>query len=96
MPASFYRYDGDSLMLHVRVQPGARSTEIVGVLNGELRIRLSARATDGQANDALQKFLAKQLGTAASRVQIIRGATSRSKTVAILGARHTPESLTDG
>jgi uncharacterized protein (TIGR00251 family) len=93
MPESFYRRDGEVLILRVRVQPGARTTEITGVVNDELRVRLSAPATDGRANEKLREFLADQLGSTVSRVQIVRGAASRSKTVAISGAQRVPEVL---
>ena len=93
MPEAFYRIDGDTLVLRVRVQPGARKPGIVGVVNGELRLRITAPATDGRANDALRKFIAERLGTAASRVRIVRGISSRSKTLAIEGAQRAPESL---
>jgi uncharacterized protein len=94
MPETFYRLDGETLILKVRVQPGARGpVGITGVINGELRIRLSAPASNGRANEMLGEFLAQRLGTTASRVRILRGTTSRSKTVAIVGARCEPDSL---
>ncbi|MGH8373404.1 MAG: DUF167 domain-containing protein [Gammaproteobacteria bacterium] len=95
MPETFYRHDGETLIVRVRVQPGARNTGVTGVVNGELRLRLSAPATDGRANDMLREFLAERLGTALSRVHIVRGMTSRSKTVAILGAQCEPGGLAD-
>ncbi|HEX5339471.1 MAG TPA: DUF167 domain-containing protein [Gammaproteobacteria bacterium] len=93
MAESFYRYQGAALILRVRVQPGARSNAITGVVNGELRLRLNAPPTDGRANDMLRSFLAEQLDTTASRVSIVRGSKSRSKTVLLRGARRAPESL---
>ncbi|HET7649902.1 MAG TPA: DUF167 domain-containing protein [Gammaproteobacteria bacterium] len=93
MPERFYRRDGEVLLLKVRVQPGARSTEVTGLVNDELRVRVNAPATDGRANESLRKFLADQLGTAMSRVEIVRGAASRRKTVAVIGARRLPEVL---
>jgi uncharacterized protein len=96
MPETFYRHDGETLIVRVRVQPGARNTGVTGVVNGELRLRLNAPATDGRANDMLREFLAERLGTAVSRVRIVRGVASRSKTVAILGAQREPGTLSDG
>jgi uncharacterized protein len=96
MPGPFYRHDGETLILRVRVQPGARGTGVTGVtgvINGELRLRLSAPATDGRANDMLREFLAERLDTAVSRVRIVRGMGSRSKTVSIQGARRAVECL---
>lgn len=93
MSGSFYRHDGETLILRVRVQPGARGTGVTGVINGELCLRLSAPATDGRANDMLREFLAERLDTAVSRVRIVRGMGSRSKTVSIQGARRAVECL---
>lgn len=95
MSGPYYRFDGDTLLLRVRVQPGARKTAIAGVVNGELKLRITAPASDGRANDAVRKFLAERLGTAASRVQIVRGVSSRSKTLAIGGAQYPPDCLTE-
>lgn len=89
----FFRYEADRLVLQVRVQPGARDTRITGVIHGELRLRLQAPASDGRANQALQDFLAERLGTARSRVVIIRGHASRSKTISVRCATRLPEML---
>ncbi|HSC47721.1 MAG TPA: DUF167 domain-containing protein [Gammaproteobacteria bacterium] len=93
MSTSFYRKDGDAFILLVRVQPGARSDAIVGAVDGVLRVRLKAPAREGRANDALRAFLAERLGTAPSRVEILKGGTGRSKRVAVRGARFAPETL---
>jgi uncharacterized protein len=93
MTAAFYRVDGDALILSVRVQPGARRDEIVEVRDGVLRIRLRAAAIEGRANEALCAFLAERLGTAKSRVRVLQGESSRSKRVAVSGARRAPETL---
>jgi uncharacterized protein len=90
---SFYRLDGEVLILSVRVQPGARADEVAGVRDGVLRIRLRAAAVEGRANEALCAFLAERLGTAKSRVRVLQGETSRSKRVAVRGARLPPASL---
>jgi len=91
--SAFYRHDGDLLILTVRVQPGARDDAIAGVAAGALRVRLKAPAREGKANDALRKFLAERLGTAPSRVEILKGGSGRSKRVAVRGARFAPETL---
>ena len=93
MTAAFYRLNGDALILSVRVQPGARRDEIVEVRDGVLRIRLRAAAIEGRANEALCAFLAERLGTAKSRVRVLQGESSRSKRVAVRGARRPPASL---
>ena len=42
----------------VRLQPRASRNEIVGLVDGALRVRLHAPRVDGAANDALVAFLA--------------------------------------
>jgi uncharacterized protein (TIGR00251 family) len=93
MSTSFYREDGDAYILTVRVQPGAHADAITGVVAGALRVRLRAPARDGQANEALCAFLAERLGTAPSRVEILKGSSGRMKRVAVRGARFHPASL---
>lgn len=91
--APFYRFADEALILTVRVQPGARADAIMGVADGVLRIRLAAPALEGRANEALREFLAVRLGTAKSRVEVIKGETSRLKQVRVLGARLAPDML---
>jgi len=69
----------------VRVQPRASRSEIVGEYNGAIKVRLSAPPVDGAANDALVDLLAKELSVARRSVSIVRGASSRSKTIAVAG-----------
>ena len=46
-----------------------------------LRVRVAAAAADGAANAAVLALLAKALGVPRSRVQIVRGETSRVKQI---------------
>jgi uncharacterized protein (TIGR00251 family) len=71
--------------LDVRVIPRAKRTEIAGRRGGALLVRLAAPPVDGAANDALRAFLAERLGVPQRQVAIVRGETSRNKTVAIEG-----------
>ena len=90
---SFYRFADEALILTVRVQPGARADAVMGVADGALRIRLAAPAREGRANDALCEFLAERLGTAKSRVEVIKGQTGRLKQVRVLGSKLAPDAL---
>lgn len=75
----------DRLVLQLQIQPGARRTQVVGLHGDRLKIALLAPPVDGQANDALLRFLGKQLGVGRSAVELLRGMSSREKTVAIRG-----------
>jgi uncharacterized protein (TIGR00251 family) len=72
-----------TVSLHVRVQPGASRDEIVGVIDGALKIRLRAPAVENRANEALVEFLAHLLKTPKSAVRILAGERSRLKRIEI-------------
>ena len=69
----------------VHVVPRAKATEVAGRHGDAVRIRLAAPPVDGAANAELVRFLAERFGVPRSAVTIVRGATARRKTVAILG-----------
>ena len=73
------------VILAVRVQPRASKTEIAGVMDGALKVRLQAPALEDRANEALCEFLAHLLKTPKSAVRILSGHRSRSKRVEIRG-----------
>lgn len=68
--------------LAVRVTPGARS-EGVTISDGTLHVKVRAKPQDGAANDAVIKLVAQALALAPSRVELLRGATSRDKLLQI-------------
>lgn len=65
----------------------------MGIHDGALKIQLNAPPVDGRANDALQKFLAKQFNVSIKNVQLITGEKNRRKKFFILSSRVDPESL---
>jgi len=69
----------------VKIVPGSSRTAICGLLDGMLKIKISAPAERGKANQALLDFLAKQLGVKKNTVAIISGHTSPVKHVQISG-----------
>ena len=74
---------GDGCVLLVAVVPQARKTGADGWHDGSLRVRLTAPPVEGQANEALVRWLADQLGVPKRAVQVLRGASSRRKQLAI-------------
>jgi uncharacterized protein (TIGR00251 family) len=67
----------------VRVQPNAKVSEIIGCAGGVWKIKLKSPAIEGRANEELIKFLAKKTGVAKSEIELVKGKTSRMKTVAM-------------
>ena len=72
-------------ILYVRVQPRASRDRITLLPDGSLKIWCSAPPVDGQANDAVRRLLAKALGVAPSRVEVLSGESSKSKRLRIDG-----------
>lgn len=63
----------------VKVQPGAKKTELAGLSEGLLRVRLAAPAVDNKANAALLEFMASQLGIRKNKISLAAGDKSRQK-----------------
>jgi uncharacterized protein YggU (UPF0235/DUF167 family) len=82
-PAEAIRALADSEgRLAFRVTPGAR-TEGIEIAGGRMLVKVRAKPNDGEANAAVLALLAEALGVAASRLQMLRGATGREKVVRI-------------
>ncbi len=70
-------------VLHVRVKPGARRHEILGIHDGALKLGVVARPEKGKANRGVLKLLAKILDLAPSAIELVSGNTSKEKTIFI-------------
>jgi len=74
---------GESCTIKIRVQPKSSRNQVDGFQDGALRVRVTAAPTEGQANAAVIAILAKTLGVSKSRLEIIRGYSSRDKVVSV-------------
>ena len=81
----FLRVQPDGVLLSVKLQPRASANEIGEALGNELRIKVTAPPVDAAANEALIKLLAQQLHCPRNRVDLVRGHTSRHKTIKLYG-----------
>lgn len=68
---------------NVRVIPRARQNQITVDADGTLRVHTTAAPTDGAANDAVIKMLAKHFDVPKTSIRIIRGETARNKVIEI-------------
>jgi uncharacterized protein len=80
----FTEKDG-AIIFMVRVIPRASKSEIVGEMDGVLKVRIASPPVDGAANAELIKVLAKNFDVAKSAVEIIGGQTSKTKQIKIYG-----------
>jgi uncharacterized protein len=74
--------------LRIHAQPRATRSELVGIHDGRLKIRLTAPPVDGAANAELMRFLARRLGVPRSRISLLAGGTSKQKLVQVEGISH--------
>jgi len=67
----------------IHLCPNAKRNEICGTFDNRIKISITAQPIDGKANEALIKFLSKQLHISKSSIEIIKGTTSHNKTICI-------------
>jgi len=58
---------------------------MVGPYRDGVKVKITAPPIEGKANEALIRFLAKELGVSPSCIEITRGHHSREKTLKIWG-----------
>jgi uncharacterized protein len=72
-------------VLQIKVVPRSSQRKAVLQDDGIVKVWVTQAPTEGQANEGVIKTLAEILKVAPSRIQIIKGETSRSKTVQLIG-----------
>jgi uncharacterized protein (TIGR00251 family) len=89
-PAAPWAAQAGGLALSVRLTPKGGRDAIDGIeqlADGRsvLKVRVRAAPSEGEANEALVRLIAKTLGVAPRDVALIAGATSRVKRLTIAG-----------
>jgi uncharacterized protein len=74
-----------STLLEVYIQPRASKSEVAGMHDGVIKIRIAAPAVENAANLALVEFVAEVVGVAKRSVRIVSGGASRRKVLEIDG-----------
>ncbi len=90
MTASWYQWEGDNLLLHLKVQPKASSDQWIAPHGDQYRIRITAPPTEGKANAHLTKLLARAFGVPRTSIQLLSGKNGRNKRFRILAPSKTP------
>lgn len=80
--------------LAVQITPNAKKTEVIGVLDDALKLKLQAQPIEGKANDALVRYLAETLSVPRGAVTITHGHTSKRKLVEVKADKLTVDSVT--
>lgn len=72
----------DGLIIKLKISPNASKNEIIKTEEG-VKVKIMAQPVDGKANKALIEFLSKHFKIPKSSIEILRGETSKEKTLLI-------------
>jgi uncharacterized protein (TIGR00251 family) len=76
----------DGVVLNVHVQPGASRAAVAGRHGDALKLKVTAPPVEGKANAAVLDLVAATLGVRVNQVELVGGASSRSKRVKVTGS----------
>ena len=88
--SAWRRESNGALILMLHIQPGAGRSEFAGMHGDALKLRLAAPPIEGKANAELIRFLADVFGVPQRNIVLLRGETSRAKTVRVIAPRKMP------
>ena len=72
------------MLIRVYVTPNAREAKAVKVSEDNFEVRVDERPMGGRANKRLVEILAEHFKVQKSRIIILRGTTTRNKTVQVI------------
>lgn len=91
---SWLQFHKDGWLVALKVCPGAKQTQLAGVLGQRLKLRVQAPASEGRANEAIIRWFTQALNLRFDQIEIVQGHTRGIKTVLIRNCeRHKIEDL---
>jgi hypothetical protein len=69
------------MLLKIKASPKSSKNELVKLPDGSYKAKLTAAPVDGKANEALVELLSEEFKIAKSKIKIVRGLTSKVKTI---------------
>ena len=93
MNKSPWKWHDKDLELRLYIQPGAKNTQLTGLHDNQLKIRLAAPPIDGKANQELIAFISTIFKVPKSQVKLHKGATSQNKTLIVQSLSYMPAEL---
>lgn len=70
----------EGLIVKIKIIPNSSKNDII-IEDGFIKVKVTAQPVENKANKALTEFLSKQLKIPKTCIQIIKGETSKEKTV---------------
>jgi hypothetical protein len=87
------REKNGNVVFMVRAQPRSSQSRICGLYNGGLKVSLKAAPVDDAANEECCTLFAKLFRIPHSRVHVVSGGSSRTKSVMVEGVSSEAASL---
>ena len=80
---NWYKENTNNLTINIYVVPRSSKSEIIGIYNDCLKIKLKSPPVDNAANEELIRFLADTLKISKKSIEIISGHKQKKKIVLI-------------
>jgi hypothetical protein len=84
------QWEGEDLILRLRVQPKASKDEVVGPYEDCMKVRITAAPVAGGANEHLVKYLSKIFKVPKSKIRLLSGETAKVKRFRIQNPKELP------
>lgn len=75
-----FKFTKEGIIVTLKISPNASKNEIIKSTDG-IKVKITAQPIDGKANKALTEFLSKQFKIPKTSIEILRGETSKDKTI---------------
>jgi uncharacterized protein (TIGR00251 family) len=75
----------DGIRFSVKVVPGSSRTDLVGILDGMLKVKVACPPEKGKANQCLTAYLSGLFGVRKNQITILSGTASAVKHLHIAG-----------
>lgn len=82
---SFVQSTPEGIRIALRVQPRSSRNRIEGVVEGKLKVRLTAPPVENAANESCRVLLADALDVSKGQVELVGGGKSRDKLFLVKG-----------
>ena len=89
----WFRWEGNDLMLRLRITARAGRDGFVNVVDDCLKVRIAAPPVEGRANAHLIDFLARQFDIPRARITLVQGHKGKTKVLRLEAPAKIPPEL---
>ena len=72
----------ENLLIKIKIVPNSSKNDII-IEDGIIKVKVTAQPVENKANKALIELLSKKIKVPKTMIEIVKGATSKDKTVLI-------------